>query len=83
MIEAMKTYRLVTPNERNRPGQSALSPALRYLDTGKDMLLELPWGSVIEAREKCRYPFEFSKAEQKFLVHVDFIQAHEHMFEKI
>ena len=71
-IEAMTSWRLkpLTDTTR-RAGQGELPKA--YSHRKGDQLSELPWGSIVETRQACTYPFEFNGTEQKFLVHLDFL----------
>ncbi len=82
IIEAMKSYRVKTPTESpKRTGQNALRDHFRF--TAGEKVLKLPWGTVVEAREHCEYPFEFSTSEQKYLVHIEFIRSHKNLFNSI
>lgn len=79
IIESMHSYRVTTPSRtRNRAGQANMPEAFTF-QKGTEAL-ELPWGTVVEARKGCKYPFEFSDNEQKYLAHVDFIKSHKNLF---
>lgn len=69
---AMKTYRLEMPSDRKRPGQSELPKNYRFTDENGDVF-EIPFGTPADCRTQCRFPFEYSKAEGKWLVHKDFL----------
>ena len=79
IIKAMKSYRVQTPADKpKRPGQTPLKDHFAFKQGSQE--LKLPWGAVVEAREHCEYPFEFSKNEQKYLAHIDFIKSHKNLF---
>lgn len=76
--ETMTSWRLKRPDDtRIRAGQSDLPEGLRYGNQ------ELPWGTVVEVRAKCEFPFEFDEAEQKYLIHIDYLQPRRSMFESL
>ncbi len=82
IIEAMKSYRVIVGNDSpKRAGQTALRDYFQFTEGEK--VLKLPWGTVVEAREQCQYPFEFSTSEQKYLVHIEFIRSHKNLFNSI
>jgi len=80
-IKAMTSWRLREPDDTRRSGQGPKPDRFRY--QSKDGMLELKWGSIVEAREKCAYPFEYDKTEGKTLIHIDFLTQHAQMFEPV
>ncbi len=81
-IKAMKLYRVKVPNrERSLKGQGSGNPF--FIFRKGDSELKLPFGVLVEAREKCNYPFEVSQSEKKHLVHIDFIKEHQNLFKPL
>lgn len=82
MIEPMKTYRFISPADNTiRAGQTVFPKGLQFFENGTHIIL--PWGSPVEVREQCRYPFGYSQKEKKYLVHIDFATEHKNLFSPI